>query len=104
MNMQKPISRRALVKGGLIAGSLFPVVGIFVNASAFAESPALDPNDPSAKSLGYVIKSAKPGQECTNCVQFVGKASAATGGCNIFPGKTVAGGGWCMSYAKKPAA
>jgi hypothetical protein len=102
--MSKSISRRALVKGGLIAGSLFPVAGLLVNASAFAESPALDPNDPKAKALGYVTKTAKPGQVCSGCVQFVGKASDATGGCNIFPGKSVAAGGWCVSYVKKPDA
>jgi hypothetical protein len=103
MNMQKPISRRALVKGSLIAGSLFPVMGLFVNASAFAADPALDVNDPSAKALGYVTKTAKPGQQCSGCVQFVGKESDATGGCKIFPGKSVAGSGWCLSYVKKPA-
>jgi hypothetical protein len=103
MNTQKPLSRRALIKGGLIVGALLPVANLFINKSLAAASTDLDVADPVAKSLGYVTKSAKPGQQCSGCVQFVGKAGDATGGCNIFPGKRVAGGGWCVSYAKKPA-
>jgi hypothetical protein len=102
MTTQKSLSRRALIKGGLCAGALLPVVGLFVTASARAAAATLDPADPTAKALGYVTKSAKPGQICSGCAQFVGKSGDATGGCNIFPGKVVSGGGWCMSYVKKP--
>jgi hypothetical protein len=102
MNTQKSLSRRALIKGSLCAGALLPVAGLFINTLATAAGTNLDPADPTAEALGYVTKSAKPGQICSGCTQFVGKSGDASGGCNIFPGKVVNGSGWCMSYVKKP--
>jgi hypothetical protein len=101
--MNSNITRRALVRGGLITGALIPITGLFVNKVAIAGPAALDPSDPTAKALGYVPKSAKPDQQCANCAQFQGKSSDSQGGCTLFPGKTVASAGWCMSWAKKPA-
>jgi hypothetical protein len=98
--MNGTITRRALVRSGLIAGALVPAAGLLVNLTATA-SAALDPNDPTAKALGYVPKSAKPDANCGNCQQFQGKAGDATGPCTIFAGKNVASTGWCMSWAKK---
>ena len=57
--MDKAITRRALVKGGLIAGALVPVAGLFLSSTAHADLPALDPNDPAARGRDYVTKSAK---------------------------------------------
>jgi hypothetical protein len=102
--MNRNMTRRALVKSGLIAGALIPVTGLFINRVAFAAPAALDPSDPTAKTLGYVTKSAKADQQCSNCSQFQGKSGESEGGCTVFPGKSVASGGWCMSYVKKPAA
>jgi hypothetical protein len=99
--MNKTITRRTLVRGGLIAGALLPTAGLFVNFAAHGASPALDPNDPTAKALGYVTTSAKPDAKCGNCLEFQGKAGDATGPCTIFSGKNVPSGGWCMSWAKK---
>jgi hypothetical protein len=101
MNKAKSVSRRTIIKGGLAAGALLPLVDLLVRSAVAADAPDLDPADPTAKALGYVTKSAKPGQECSGCLQFVGKPGDAKGGCNIFPGKKVAGGGWCLSYVKK---
>jgi hypothetical protein len=101
--MNSNITRRALVRGSLIAGALIPITGLFLSESAIAAPGALDPSDPTAKALGYVTKSAKPDQQCGNCAQFQGKSSDPQGGCTLFPGKTVASGGWCMSWAKKTA-
>jgi hypothetical protein len=102
--MNSNITRRALVRGGVIAGALIPITGLFVNKVAIADPAALDPSDPTAKALGYVTKSAKPEQQCSNCAQFQGKSSDSQGGCTLFPGKTVTSGGWCLSWVKKPAA
>lgn len=99
--MNRTLTRRTLVRSGLIAGALVPTAGLFANFAAFSASPALDPNDPTAKALGYVTKSAKPDASCGNCLQFQGKAADATGPCTIFSGKNVASTGWCMSWAKK---
>lgn len=110
--MHNKISRRALVKGGLIAGALMPAMGLLGNPAAAADLPALDPADPTAKALGFVNDSSKvdaaanpthkADQKCATCAQFQGKATDARGGCNIFAGKSVPAGGWCRVWAKKP--
>ncbi len=112
--MQSKISRRAIVKGGLIAGAFIPAIGLMANSAAAAGLPPLDPADPTAQALGYVADATKvdakanatykPNQKCSTCAQFQGKAGDATGGCNIFAGKSVAAGGWCKVWAQKPAA
>lgn len=103
MIMNENITRRALVKGGLIAGVFAPIAGLCVSSDAYAAPAALDPNDPAAKALQYVTQSSKPDQKCGNCNQFQGKAGDAQGPCTIFAGKTVVSTGWCMSWVKKSA-
>jgi hypothetical protein len=100
--MNRTITRRALVKGCLVAGALVPVAGLF-NTAAYGDSPALDPSEPTAKALNYVTKSAKADATCGNCSQFQGKAGDAMGPCAIFPGKSVASAGWCSGWVKKGA-
>jgi len=112
--MQSKISRRAVVKGGLIAGAFIPAIGLMANSAAAAGLPPLDPADPTAQALGYVADATKvdakanatykPNQKCSTCAQFLGKAGDASGGCNIFAGKSVVAGGWCKVWAQKPAA
>ncbi len=112
--MQNKISRRSLVKGGLIAGAFLPAMGLIANSAASAGLPALDPKDPTAQALGFVTDASKvdaaanatykPTQKCSNCAQFLGKPADATAGCNIFAGKSVPAGGWCKVWAAKPAA
>ncbi len=110
--MQKTISRRALIKGGLVAGALVPALGIIADdAMAAAALAPLDSSDPTAKALGFVSDTTKvddksnpthkTDQKCGNCAQFQGKAGDASGGCNIFVGKSVPAGGWCKTWAKK---
>lgn len=111
--MQGKISRRALVKGGLIAGALIPAMGLMVDSAAAAGLPPLDPQDPTAQALGFVSDATKvdakanttykPNQKCGSCAQFQGKAGDASGGCSIFAGKSVPAGGWCKVWAQKPA-
>jgi hypothetical protein len=111
--MQHKMTRRAMVKGSLIAGALVPALGLIGNAEADALT-ALDPNDPQAKALGFVTDASKvsaaanatykAGQKCSTCAQFQGKAGDATGACNIFVGHTVPAGGWCKVWAAKPGA
>jgi High potential iron-sulfur protein len=103
MIMNENITRRALVKGGLIAGVLAPAAIFSISPSASAASAAVDPNDPAAKALGFVTKSTKPDQKCGICNQFQGKAGDSEGPCTIFAGKTVVATGWCMSWVKKSA-
>jgi hypothetical protein len=111
--MQRKISRRAIVKGGLIAGAFIPAFGVLADAAGAAGLPALDPKDPTAQALGYVTDAAKvdaaanstykAGQKCSTCAQYQGKAGDAAAGCNIFAGKSVLAAGWCKVWAAKPA-
>jgi High potential iron-sulfur protein len=110
--MQNKISRRAMVKGGLIAGAFIPAMGFLVDTSAAAGLPPLDPSDPTAQALGFVTDASKvdakangtykPDQKCSTCAQYQGKAGDATAACNIFAGKSVPAGGWCKVWAQKP--
>jgi High potential iron-sulfur protein len=78
---------------------------------AHAQANMVSEADPQAKSLGYVADATKTdkakfpkyaaGQVCSNCVLYQGKSADAAGGCGIFPGKKVAGKGWCSAYAKR---
>jgi hypothetical protein len=111
--MQSKISRRALVKGGLIAGAFIPAMGFVANSAGAAALTPLDPKDPTAQALGFVTDATKvdaaanatykPNQKCSTCAQYQGKASDATAGCTIFAGKSVPAGGWCKVWAAKPA-
>jgi hypothetical protein len=109
--MQHKMTRRAMVKGSLLAGALVPTIGLIGNAAEAAALTPLDPNDPTAKALGFVADASKAtanptykaGSKCSTCAQFTGKPSDATGPCNIFAGHTVPSGGWCSVWAAKPA-
>jgi hypothetical protein len=113
--MRNGITRRAVIKGGLLAGSIIPLLGQIANpASAAAELLPLDPKDPAAVTLGFYNDSSKvdaaanpryaPAQKCSNCEQFVGKPSDVRGGCVLFPGKSVPAAGWCKVWRKMPGA
>jgi hypothetical protein len=109
--MQRKISRRSLVKSGLIAGTLLPTLSLMSSQVSAAALPPLDPNDPTAKALGFVTDASKvdiktystfkPGEKCATCAQFQGKAGDATAACTIFAGKSVPQGGWCQVWAQK---
>jgi hypothetical protein len=111
--MQSSFSRRDVVKAALVAGVFIPLVNQPA-IGAGAELPPLDPNDPTAKSLGFVTDTTKvdsslnpthqPAQKCGTCAQFQGKLGDARGGCNIFSGHSVPQGGWCKVWAQKPGA
>jgi len=80
-------------------------------AQAGAAAPHLTEADPTAKALGYVedaskvdktkFPSFKPGAHCATCNFFQGKPADAYAPCQIFPGKAVAGNGWCASHSPK---
>jgi hypothetical protein len=112
--MQKPISRRTVVNYALVTAAFLPALRLAGEAAAAETLAPLDPNDPTAKSLAYIGDSSKvdasanpthkPDQTCASCAQFQGKPGDHQGGCSIFPGKSVAAGGWCKVWAKKPGA
>jgi High potential iron-sulfur protein len=109
--MEPNISRRAIVKSGLMAAAFAPFMGLLSRIAVAAGLPPLDPADPTAKALGFVTDASKvdakasptfkPSQKCGTCAQFQGKAGDATAGCNIFAGKSVPATGWCMVWVQK---
>jgi hypothetical protein len=109
--MQSKMTRRELVKRGLIAGALVPAAGLMAYPAGAAPLPALDPSDPTAKALGFVTDASKvdasanltykAGQKCGTCAQFQGKPTDASAGCNIFAGKSVPSTGWCKVWVQK---
>jgi hypothetical protein len=111
--MRHAISRRDVMKGALLAGSVVPALGLVGNDSRAAALTPLDPNDPTAKALGFVTDAAKvnaktsptykAGQRCATCAQYQGKPADASAGCIIFAGHSVPAGGWCSVWAQRPA-
>jgi len=111
-SMHSKMTRRSIVKSGLIAGALVPAFGLIGGTAGAAALTPLDSNDPTAKALGFVNDATKvdaaanptykPAQKCSTCAQFLGKAGDTTAGCNIFAGHSVPAGGWCKVYAPKP--
>jgi hypothetical protein len=70
----------------------------------------VDEKDPQALALGYKADTTKVNpkkfpnwkndQKCTNCALYRGKSTDKAVSCPLFPGKQVAGNGWCTAYAK----
>jgi len=110
---EKTIARRTILKGALLGAAVVPVTALLGrSAAAAAAAGKVDPNEPQAKSLGYVEDAAtvdakanpnfKAGQMCSNCLQATGKAGDAAVPCNIFAQRLVSAKGWCKVYVKRP--
>lgn len=108
---ERKIPRRDVLKGALMGVAAVPVTALLGRAEA-ATGP-VDPNEPQAKSLGYIVDAAKvdakanpnfkPGQHCAVCLQVpVGKEKGDMIPCNIFAGRPVAAKGWCKVFVKRP--
>lgn len=105
--MTELISRRAALKNLALGAS-----ALVIARTASAELPHVTAADPVAIALSYnenaktveasKFPTFKPEQNCSNCLQFMGKAGDAFGPCNLFPGKQVHAAGWCKVYVKKP--
>jgi len=102
--------RRTVLKGALLGVAAIPAAALVGRAEA---APAkVDPNEPQAKSLGYVEDATKvdakanpnykAGQHCANCLQAQVKEGEPYVPCNIFPGKLVNVNGWCKVWVKRP--
>jgi hypothetical protein len=95
------LSRRHLLQTLAWGVPLMTVAGQSARA---ADAPLLSPEDKDAKAVKYVedatqAKGRLPDSTCANCAVYQGKANAATGPCQIFPGKQVKAAGWCSSWA-----
>lgn len=100
------LSRRRFVKS---AGAATVAIGFGTKTVAAEELPRVDESDPTAKALNYVhdagtVDAAKRPSDryCNNCALYNGSADDEWAKCSIFPGKLVAGRGWCSVWAPKP--
>lgn len=96
------VSRRKVIAwgSGLAVGAVIPV-------TVTAEAPKVDEQDPTAKAVAYVHDASqtsnpafKAGSNCANCALYK-TPDADWGPCVLFPGKAVAGKGWCQAWAAR---
>jgi hypothetical protein len=105
---EKSASRRHFLKsvGGAAAVSF---IGINALESRAAGLEKLDESNPMAVAMKYVhdasavSESLRPQKDryCYNCALYAGSKDDEWAGCSIFPGKSVAGDGWCSVWARK---
>jgi High potential iron-sulfur protein len=103
--MTPPTQRRVFLMN---LATLSATVGTLAQAQAQAQ---VDEKDPQAVALGYVADAKRvdtkkfpkfaAGQACSSCSLFQGKPADKSVACALFPGKLVAGPGWCSAWAKK---
>jgi hypothetical protein len=101
-------SRRSFVKsvGG---AAVISFIGVNPVASRAERLPRLDESDATAVALKYVhdassaADSLRPQKEryCYNCALYAGSSDDEWAGCSLFPGKSVAGRGWCSVWARR---
>jgi len=97
--------RRRFLKAAMGGVAAAAVLGTLPRAAAAQDLPHLAPTDPTAAALKYTEDASKaagratPKDACFNCNFYQGKADAAWGPCQLFPGKAVASKGWCVSHA-----
>lgn len=102
------LSRRRFLRNLAIAG---PAGSLLMSNPALAQDlPKLAADDPTAVALQYVedaTASTAPnyqaGQTCANCNFIQGSEGDAYRPCQLFPGKSVASAGWCVSWVAKPS-
>lgn len=102
-------SRRRFLRIAAGTTAAAVVIGGLPRFARAADLPPVTEADPTAKALGYVEdanKSSnpkrKPGDNCSNCQFYTGGATGR-GACQLFPGKSVAAKGWCVSHTPKQA-
>lgn len=107
------VARRALLKAALTGGVALPfAAGLLRTARADDEIPLLAESDVTAKSLAYIadatkvdakaFPSFKPGQDCSNCSQWLGDKGDAKGACQLVLGQFVLAKAWCKAWEPKP--
>lgn len=108
MSNEKEVeSRRRFLKVAAGTTVAAVVMGGLPRFARAAELPALTLADPTAKALDYVEDASKstnpkhkPGADCSKCMFYSG-GKTGRGPCQLFPGKSVAAKGWCVSYSPK---
>lgn len=99
-------SRRNVLRGCAAGAAALLASALPASQLHAADAPEVSEDDPTAKGLKYVhdaSKSERPdaSQFCHNCLYFKGAADAGKAPCDLFPGKSVNGNGWCSAWMKK---
>ena len=102
------LTRRVFVK----TAGVFTALGAASPGSVQAredELQRLSEDSDMATALGYkhdaqTVDAAVRASDryCFNCALFAGAEDEAWAGCSIFPGKAVAGRGWCSVWSPRP--
>lgn len=113
--MPRSNERRRLIKTAVLGAAALPLLARMLRGARADEPiPVLDEADVTAKSLGYVADASrvdakanpnfKPGQDCSNCSQYLGEPKDKMGGCNLVLGQFVLARAWCKVWEPKPGA
>lgn len=102
-------SRRDVLRKSLLGVGAVSVSGLIPWAQALASDdlPKLSEDDEAAQNLDYVHDATQASGRtnedafCYNCRYFKGSRDAEWDRCDLFPGKVVAGQGWCNVWAAK---
>ena len=102
-------ARRRFLKIAVVGAAVAPIAASLLPRIARADEEHLDPNDATAKALGYTEDAAnaksnpafKPNSSCSTCNFFKGHSELAYAPCDLFPGKAVSSKGWCASWTAK---
>ncbi|HEY3784667.1 MAG TPA: high-potential iron-sulfur protein [Steroidobacteraceae bacterium] len=97
------ISRRRLLRKGLLGASLLPLIMTGADVARSAQ-PLLNPDDAAAKKVKYTedaasAKGVPPDNKCANCALYEGPYGSAQGPCQLFPDKRVVAAGWCSAWS-----
>jgi hypothetical protein len=101
------LSRRHFLRNLAIAGPASSL--LMIDPAGAQDLPKVSTDDPQAVALQYVEDAAtsvapnyQAGQDCANCNFIQGADGEAYRPCLLFPGKSVASAGWCISWVAKP--
>ncbi len=98
-------TRRTFLKSSAAGAASIPLANLLAR-EAWATEVKITEDDPMAVALGYVHDATtadrgdNPTADCTNCFQYTASADD-WGTCTLFPGKLVAGAGWCKVWVAK---
>jgi High potential iron-sulfur protein len=102
---ESALSRRRFLQLALAGAG----AAVLLPCAVQAQLPPLPADDPTGKALAYTedagsvdaarFPNFKAGQNCLGCNFYKGQAER--GACTLFPGKSVAGKGWCSAFAAR---
>lgn len=88
------------VGAGAVAVPVSALIGTLPShAASHSDGEMINPEDPTAAALQYVVESEVDGANCATCALYNGDDKA--GMCPLFQGVKVHATAWCSAYAPK---